>query len=357
VQVWDAGTQKLLREFDMGGGGLVSLLAVGNYVFGGGYSGTLFVWDATTHEPLYEVAAHADAIRTLLAMGEDHVLTTSGGRDGSMAIWRVLGEGQQLEPCASTPMRRKDAAGGGSAAAKGIFRRRGSGQTAGAASGNFGSDASLSLLNGGVKADRPVDAERDAILDLPRAYNPMGFELALPLPEDNPEASAALAAPLPGAALARLRAWAGGRRAQLDRFHDLASRAPLPPQPPSGTAELRELVQGGVPASYRGWLWERLIHVWLERHDNVPAYDERSQSYHTDVWRARGVVVQQVELDLHRTFPTNRFFSSPQTRGYLALRRTLVAFSQRNLETGYCQGFNFITGFALLLLPEDVAFW
>jgi hypothetical protein len=82
---------------------------------------------------------------------------------------------------------------------------------------------------------------------------------------------------------------------------------------------------------------------------------------------------KQIELDLHRTFPGNKHFQAraifslltfsltldPQDagRGITKLRRVLTAFVRHNPAVGYCQGFNFLGAFALLFLPEEMAFW
>lgn len=63
---------------------------------------------------------------------------------------------------------------------------------------------------------------------------------------------------------------------------------------------------------------------------------------------------KQIELDLHRTFPSNKHF---QTSGAAIrkLRRVLHAFVTYNTSVQYCQGFNFIAAFALLFLTETLA--
>ena len=39
------------------------------------------------------------------------------------------------------------------------------------------------------------------------------------------------------------------------------------------------------------------------------------------------------------------------------LRRVSIAYSIRNTEIGYCQGFNFIIGRFLKILSEEESFW
>lgn len=66
--------------------------------------------------------------------------------------------------------------------------------------------------------------------------------------------------------------------------------------------------------------------------------------------------IRQVELDLHRTYPDESYFSNPLP-GYNALRRVLVAFSKYDSNLGYVQGMNFIAGALLWHASEVDAFW
>lgn len=82
---------------------------------------------------------------------------------------------------------------------------------------------------------------------------------------------------------------------------------------------------------------------------------------------------EQIERDLHRTFPDNLHFkpektSQPgrdmddesitvETEMIQSLRRVLYAFALHNPKVGYTQSLNFIAGLLLLILPEENAFW
>lgn len=66
---------------------------------------------------------------------------------------------------------------------------------------------------------------------------------------------------------------------------------------------------------------------------------------------------KQIELDLLRTLPNNRHFEDPNSIGIQRVRRVLRAYACFNAEVGYCQGMNRLAAMALLVLPEEEAFW
>lgn len=66
---------------------------------------------------------------------------------------------------------------------------------------------------------------------------------------------------------------------------------------------------------------------------------------------------KQIELDLLRTLPNNRHFEDPNSRGIRRVRNVLRAYACFNPTVGYCQGMNRLAAMALLVLPEEEAFW
>ena len=71
-------------------------------------------------------------------------------------------------------------------------------------------------------------------------------------------------------------------------------------------------------------------------------------------------VVDQIELDLARTFPANHKYERGQggRNGNEVLRRILYAYARHNRRTGYCQGMNYIAAFLWLVMgDEEKAFW
>lgn len=67
--------------------------------------------------------------------------------------------------------------------------------------------------------------------------------------------------------------------------------------------------------------------------------------------------LEQIDMDTHRTFPTNVFFAGSGP-GVAKLRRVLIAYSWRDPAIGYCQGMNLLAALLLLVYPdEEDAFW
>ena len=64
----------------------------------------------------------------------------------------------------------------------------------------------------------------------------------------------------------------------------------------------------------------------------------------------------QIEIDLNRTFPEDKFFHEEETIN--KLRNILLTYSKRNVSIGYVQGFNFIVGRILKFISnEEKVFW
>jgi hypothetical protein len=80
--------------------------------------------------------------------------------------------------------------------------------------------------------------------------------------------------------------------------------------PPSAEAQAL-IAGGGVPAAHRAEVWERLINNWVgdERQFNGPDYYLKMSDLRDKIKPKPPLVhVKQIELDLLRTFPTNKYF-------------------------------------------------
>lgn len=63
----------------------------------------------------------------------------------------------------------------------------------------------------------------------------------------------------------------------------------------------------------------------------------------------------QIHVDLTRTFPGEEEYQTEEM--IEKLRRVCKAYTVRNPEIGYCQGFNFMVGRFLKIMSEEEAFW
>ncbi|KAK8029912.1 RabGAP/TBC [Apiospora rasikravindrae] len=152
--------------------------------------------------------------------------------------------------------------------------------------------------------------------------------------------------------------------------------------PPRST-KTKRFVRKGIPPEWRGaaWFYYAGGPAILAKHGGV--YDGLLKQ------KAKDVDNEAIERDLHRTFPDNIKFRSPQnssapnteaarnrnstatltvptgnaaradeTEMISALRRVLHAFSIYNPRIGYCQSLNFLAGLLLLFVEsEEQAFW
>uniref|UniRef100_V5EAL6 Rab-GAP TBC domain-containing protein n=1 Tax=Kalmanozyma brasiliensis (strain GHG001) TaxID=1365824 RepID=V5EAL6_KALBG len=115
--------------------------------------------------------------------------------------------------------------------------------------------------------------------------------------------------------------------------------------------EFLALCQTGIPLCYRARIWAECSGA------NDIAEPGRYQELLSDHQGETNDCLTQIDLDVHRTMPTNIFFGG-DGQGVAKLRRLLVAFSWYNPNTGYCQGMNNLAATLLLThATEEEAFW
>lgn len=148
--------------------------------------------------------------------------------------------------------------------------------------------------------------------------------------------------------------------------------------PPKST-KVKRYVRKGIPHQWRGAAWFHYGGGPALLGKNPGLYDNLLRRAETTALKAE--CNEQIERDLHRTFPDNiRFkpdavdFSKPEsprvsttaiqamppteTAIIRSLRRVLRAFSIYSPKIGYCQSLNFIAGLLLLFISdEEKAFW
>jgi len=126
--------------------------------------------------------------------------------------------------------------------------------------------------------------------------------------------------------------------------------------------EFKSLLRSGVPQEYRCKVWKALVDLRIGKERQRLGQDyyqnllepKRSQTSSKSVLNPSS---KQIELDLLRTLPNNKHFETLDSSGTVRLRRVLTAYSEHNQKVGYCQGMNRLAAVALLVLPEEEAFW
>lgn len=121
---------------------------------------------------------------------------------------------------------------------------------------------------------------------------------------------------------------------------------------------LIKLVELGIPNKYRNNLWMELLGATNHK---IPGEYQRLVKYSLNNEPTNNM--NQINLDLHRTLPSNIHFNdllnSQPGRNFYKLQRILYAFANYKPEIGYCQGMNKIVGNLLLGLnhKEEEVFW
>jgi hypothetical protein len=115
--------------------------------------------------------------------------------------------------------------------------------------------------------------------------------------------------------------------------------------------EVWQLVMRGVPNQLRGLCWASWTGATFRMLAAPRLYQHLLEYYNFE----QSPATDQIELDLHRTFPNHPFYQ--RVEGIGALRRVLTAYSWRNHAVGYCQSMNIVASLMLLLMQEETAFW
>ena len=84
------------------------------------------------------------------------------------------------------------------------------------------------------------------------------------------------------------------------------------------------------PQEYRRELWLRATGAKALIAQNPDYYKRLLESFND----YPNPHFNQIELDLKRTFPEDKFYNNKETLG--SLRNILTAFSKRNMSVGYC---------------------
>ncbi|CAO1613379.1 unnamed protein product [Parajaminaea phylloscopi] len=115
--------------------------------------------------------------------------------------------------------------------------------------------------------------------------------------------------------------------------------------------QLLQLCQTGIPLARRPRVWSECSGA--DEIAEPGLYQELLDEHRGETNQC----LDQIDLDIHRTMPTNIFFGGGGP-GVAKLRRVLVAYSWYSPDIGYCQGMNNLAATLLLThASEEEAFW
>eukprot|EP00899_Mesostigma_viride_P001810 jgi/Mesvir1/1162/Mv17665-RA.1 len=116
--------------------------------------------------------------------------------------------------------------------------------------------------------------------------------------------------------------------------------------------DLKVLIRKGVPAPLRAHVWTCTSGANHLKAAYGPGYYAKC----TAACDVKSEAAQEIDADLHRTFPGHPWLDSDEGRE--SLRRILLAYAHHNPRVGYCQSMNFIAAYLLLVLgKEELAFF
>ncbi|CAG2203371.1 TBC1D1 [Mytilus edulis] len=115
-----------------------------------------------------------------------------------------------------------------------------------------------------------------------------------------------------------------------------------------------DCVRKGVPKQLRGEIW----YLMVDQHKlHYPSKNDMSPSReYQDLLKDLTEYQHNILIDLGRTFPEHKYFSTQLGPGQLALYNILKAYSLLDRQVGYCQGLSFIAGILLMHMEEPAAF-
>ncbi|KAJ4399610.1 hypothetical protein N0V85_005971 [Neurospora sp. IMI 360204] len=185
------------------------------------------------------------------------------------------------------------------------------------------------------------------------------------------------------------------RRKWIAFLKDNSLMTDRPNRFPQRSAKTKRFIRKGIPPDWRGaaWFYYAGGPALLSKHRGVyddlvrrAALDPKGPGRLPDAkGEVKPLICEDIEKDLHRTFPDNVRFKPPQSTtpggdsqaasGHIpgvtqpadpaqeqeiisSLRRVLHAFALYNPRIGYCQSLNFLAGLLLLFVEtEEQAFW
>ncbi|XP_029649821.1 TBC1 domain family member 2B isoform X3 [Octopus sinensis] len=122
-------------------------------------------------------------------------------------------------------------------------------------------------------------------------------------------------------------------------------------------SELKSLIRSGIPQEHRERIWNGCVNFYVSHRRKHLHADHYQKLVAQVINQKPNPEAKQIELDLLRTLPNNKYYMSLESEHVQKLRRVLLAFSWQCSSIGYCQGLNRLAAVALLFLSEEEAFW
>eukprot|EP01006_Ploeotia_vitrea_P047287 TRINITY_DN67110_c9_g2_i1.p1 TRINITY_DN67110_c9_g2~~TRINITY_DN67110_c9_g2_i1.p1 ORF type:complete len:410 (-),score=13.28 TRINITY_DN67110_c9_g2_i1:274-1503(-) len=132
------------------------------------------------------------------------------------------------------------------------------------------------------------------------------------------------------------------------RFYAYAA-SHWPEFPVANTRVFARAVRQGIPHECRKEVWQCIVGS-RERQARYPTLYKKLRESPSNNEKA-------ITRDIHRTFPTEPYFSDPDGEGQKALYNVLNAYASFDNKVGYAQGMAFVVGLLLLYMDEESAFW
>jgi len=389
VQVWCTATHQLLHHWDLDAcPGVNHLIYSRGCIWAAAANGSVYVFDAVTKDPLVELRVHSDAARSLFIISKEHLISTSGSKDSSIGVMLNMPRGRLYTEEGATRLAVIDTYDRyGFVNLPGMEGNDGAGEE----DTSFAIEMVLSLDTTASEELQKKSRRREAHIDAWESHlkaladgvesggegddggdgdttpkkgssggateggtgmrPPPGFSGSVPTATSRP-------APFSGTRWAGARAEAPsvGTSASAQAEEESADSYPKLTRSPA----TERLIRAGIPNKCRQEVWGKMINLWVGDIRKAVGPD-----YYNRLWDLQDKDIKpmpptgflkQVDLDLLRTFPTNKYFQRDGP-AINKLRRVLVAFMRHSPRVGYCQGFNFLAGFALLFVSEEMAFW
>ncbi|EAX96068.1 TBC domain containing protein [Trichomonas vaginalis G3] len=108
--------------------------------------------------------------------------------------------------------------------------------------------------------------------------------------------------------------------------------------------KFKKQIRKGIPMEVRPLIWAKITKLYEIMDARANIWDEAPSKFntiHEDVKRT-------IDVDIPRTFPRNKAFSSEY------LKKILYVFAVAHPEIGYCQSLNFVAAICLFVMKSDI---